>query len=83
MDELQASGKIIAVLLTGWDWCEVGSRLLVEWRKGFGEQYITTVYDFAETDYVIQEGEDVGVNVSARSRENAYAGTTSLPNRPA
>ena len=75
LDELQASGKIIAVLLTGWDWCEVGSRLLVEWRKGFGEQYITTVYDFAETDYVIQEGEDVGVNVSARSRENAYAGT--------
>ena len=67
--------KYIAVLFTGWDWCERGSQLLVEWRKGIGEKFVTTVYDWPETDYVITEGENVGVNVSARSRDNAYAGT--------
>lgn len=67
--------KYMAVLFTGWDWCEVGSRLLVEWRKGLGDNFVTTVYDWPETDYTITEGENAGVNVSARSRENAYAGT--------
>lgn len=69
------SKKYIAVLFTGWDWCERGSQLLVEWRKGLGDKFVTTVYDWPETDYVITEGENQGVNVSSRSRENAYAGT--------
>ena len=71
----KTSTKYMAVLFTGWDWCEVGSRLLLEWRKGIGDQFVTTVYDWPETDYTITEGENAGVNVSARSRENAYAGT--------
>ncbi len=73
--DANSSKQYIAVLFTGWDWCERGSQLLVEWRKGIGEQFVTTVYDWPETDYVITEGENVGVNVSARSRDNAYAGT--------
>ena len=67
--------KYMAVLFTGWDWCERGSRLLLEWRKGIGEAFVTTVYDWPETDYIIPDGDYQGVNVSARSRENAYAGT--------
>ena len=75
MKDAIASGskKYMAVLFMGWDWCEVSSRLLVEWRKGIGEQFVTTIYDWPETDYVITEGNNVGVNVSARSRESAYA----------
>lgn len=75
ISDIESPTKYIAVLHMGWDWCEVSSRLLVEWRKGLGDSFVTTIYDFPETDYVIQEGDDAGVNVSARSRENAYSGT--------
>lgn len=57
------SKKYMAVLFTGWDWCEVGSRLLEVWRKGVGEAFVTSVYDWPEQDYWMGE-----VNLSAKSR---------------
>lgn len=66
--------KYIAILYTGWDWCEVGSRLLVEWREGF-DNFVTTVYDWPEKNFTgpIMVGETEHMeDLSALSQTTDY-----------
>lgn len=83
--------KYIAVLYTGWDWSEAGSRMLQVWRawraaEAGSDVYETTVYDWPEQDWQVREtaadGSTATTNLSALSRDNAYAGQLFPLGRP-
>ena len=79
---MKATGRDLAVLYTGWDWCEAGALLLPAWRKGLGQDFVTTVYDWPETP-LIKTIDGKPTDLSARSRDKAYAGgLTMMPLRP-